>query len=171
MSYIEILFALTITIVGSFWGFYLNRFLEKRHLPKITAARQKALSGEWKGIYTQERNESREKRDFSIVLSLDAGPRLVTGVMHVVEENEFQFHTEGSFYHNKYLRLSYTASGDTENAIDFGSIFLVLGDYPNKMSGKLAGYGSISENLISGSIVLEKHNKSSKRDAVNGVPS
>jgi hypothetical protein len=157
MSLIEIIFALALTVAGSFWGFYLNRYLEKRHLPKITAARQKAISGEWIGIYAQDENDNRERKDLSIVLRLDAGPRLVNGLMIVSEETKFQFHIEGSFYHNKYLRLNYIASGDTEYAIDFGSIFLVLGDYPNKMTGKLAGYGSISEALISGSISLEKN--------------
>lgn len=78
--------------------------------------------------------------------------------MIVSENMEYEFDLEGAFYHNKYLRLHYTASGKTESAVDFGSIFLVLGDFPNKISGKLAGYGSISEALISGSLSFEKQN-------------
>ena len=164
MTSIEIIFAIVLTMVGSIWGFYINGALEKRRLPKITSARQKAISGTWVGTYKQAESKNREKQDISIKLTLNAGSRLVTGIMLVTDTAEFQFHIEGSFYHNKYLRLNYTASGVTEDAIDFGSVFLVLGDYPNKMAGKLAGYGSISESLISGSIELNKHNNAINPD-------
>jgi len=156
MNIIEITFAVALTITGSFFGFYLNRALEKRYLPKITSARQKAISGVWEGTYKQEDSEKRDEQNISFKLTLNAGSRTVTGLMSVVDTTNFEFHVEGSFYHNKYLRLNYTASGITEDAIDFGSIFLILGDYPNKMAGKLVGYGSISETLISGIIELNK---------------
>jgi len=151
---IDIVFAFVFIIVG----FYVTRALEKRHLPKITTARQKAITGEWNGIYKQENNDNREGCELSIKMNLSAGSRLVVGVMTVSEETKFEFNIDGSFYHNKYLRLNYTASGETESAVDFGSIFLVLGDFPNKMSGRLAGYGSVSESLISGVITMEKNN-------------
>jgi hypothetical protein len=150
---IDIVFAFVFIVVG----FYITRALEKRHLPKITASRKKAISGEWAGVFRQDQNENREEKEFPIKLTLIAGTRSITGIMVVDENATFEFRVDGTFYHNKYLRLNYTASGVTEAAVDFGSIFLVLGDYPDRMTGKLAGYGSISESLISGPLTLEKH--------------
>ncbi len=157
MNLFEVLFAVALTIAGSFWGFYLNRFLERKSLPKITLARRKAISGKWIGKYAQDDNINRERKDLSIELELNAGSREIKGKMIVEEERlKFEFSILGSFHHNKYLSLNYTASEETAGAIDFGSIFLSLGDFPDKMTGKVAGYGSISEALISGDIHVEK---------------
>ncbi len=60
------------------------------------------------------------------------------------------------FYYNRYLRLTYTTTDETEDTIDFGSVFLILGDVPTSMVGKIVGYGSISQTLISGTMQLEK---------------
>ena len=152
--FIDVVSALIFIVVG----FYITRYLEKRHLPKIAIARQKAITGKWHGVYRQEPNDNREGCELSINLDLNAGPRSIIGTMSVSEDVLYEFNIEGSFYHNKYLRINYTASGKTESAVDFGSIFLVLGDFPNKMSGKLAGYGSVSEALITGGLTIEKNN-------------
>jgi len=154
----EILVDFVFAFAFIFIGYYVTRALEKRQLPKIETARQKAISGKWSGIYKQEANEKRDGCELSIDMDLKAGPRKIVGTMIVSEDMEYEFDIEGAFYHNKYLRLHYTASGKTESAVDFGSMFLVLGDFPNKMSGKLAGYGSVSETLITGNLMIEKHN-------------
>ena len=155
---VEILIDVVLALVFIVVGFYITRALEKRHLPKIAVARQKAITGKWFGVYRQEDNDNREGCELSIKMYLKAGSRSIIGTMTVSEDTEYEFNIEGSFYHNKYLRLNYTASGKTESAVDFGSMFLVLGDFPDKMSGKLAGYGSVSESLISGNLAIERYN-------------
>ena len=125
-------------------------------MPKITTARQKALTGTWSGKCIQDQSTKRESQELTFKLELNAGRRRISGILYVEDTNDFQFSIEGAFYHNKYLRLNYTAHGATEDAIDFGSIFLVLGDFPNKMNGKLVGYGSISEAIISGTVEFIK---------------
>lgn len=156
MSPIEVAFAIGLAVASSFWGYYLHRALEKRQLPRISDARRKSITGNWAGVYYQDANEKRDAQEIRVSLELTAGSRLVTGMMRISDAADFQFHVEGAFYHDRYLRLNYTASGATEHAIDFGAIFLVLGDLPDKMSGKVAGYGSISESLISGVVDLKK---------------
>lgn len=155
----EFLINIVVAFAFIFIGFYVTRALEKRHLPKIALARRKAISGKWFGVYHQDSNKNRDGHDLAITLEIEAGARLIVGRMTVEEDAIYEFSVEGSFYHNKYLRLNYTASGNTESAVDFGSMFLVLGDFPNKIAGKLAGYGSVSEALISGTLVLEKQKK------------
>ncbi len=157
MEITQIIFAIVMAIIGSFMGFYITRFLEKRHLPKITKARQKAINGKWEGTYKQDANKHREEKALKIEFILEALPRKIIGKMIVEDEKKYTFSIEGPFYHNKYLRLNYTASNETEFAIDFGSIFLVLGDYPDTMDGKIAGYGSMSRALISGNVSIKKN--------------
>lgn len=143
-------------LLGPFFGFFVSFWLEKQRLPRITSARREAITGTWEGVFEQEKNERREPQKIAIKLQLKAGSRSVTGVMSVKDNAVFRFDVDGAFYHNRYLRLNYIACGETENAIDFGAVFLILGDFPNKMVGKLAGYGSISETLIAGVVALKK---------------
>ena len=164
MSIYEIILSIVSTIVGIIGGGYFSRFLEMSYLPKITAARRIALSGKWKGMYLQEKNEKRAKQNIPVEVTLNAGSRRVTGIMQLKDGSDFQFDVEGSFSHDMYLRLNYSASGATKDAIDFGVIFIKLGQFPNKMTGKLAGSGSISETLISGSVELTKCGDSSNGD-------
>jgi len=153
---VQILFSFALMIVGSFWGYFLNRILDQKSLPKIEASRRRSLRGCWHGVYKQDYNHKRPSVEIPIEIELKVGPRKVTGVMFVSDTSRFEFNLEGAFYHNKYLRLSYTAHGETEDVIDFGALFLVLGDIPNKMAGNVAGYGSMTEGLISGTVSLVK---------------
>lgn len=57
MTLFEIAFAVGLALISSFWGYYLHRALEKRQLPKISAARRKAITGNWEGTYHQDANE------------------------------------------------------------------------------------------------------------------
>jgi hypothetical protein len=143
-----------LTLVGSIAGFYINRGLEKLHLPKI--GRRDAISGEWEGIYHQEANEKREAQDIALRLSLKAGSRAIKGSLDIRDEEDFEFDIEGAFYHERYLRLNYTTTGSSATTIDFGAMFLVLADRPDSMSGRLAGYGSQSSGLISGTVELRR---------------
>ncbi len=156
MSPIEIVFAVTLTLVGSITGFYINRGLENLHLPKIGRKRRQAISGDWEGVYHQAANEKREAQEIAFRLSLKAGSRAIKGRLDVRDTTDYEFGIEGAFYHERYLRLNYTAVGSSAHAIDFGSMFLVLADYPDHMSGLLAGYGSLSEGLINGTVELKR---------------
>jgi hypothetical protein len=77
MSPIEIAFAVTLTLVGSIAGFYINRGLENLHLPKIGRTRRQAISGDWEGVYHQQANEKREAQEIVFRLSLKAGSRAI----------------------------------------------------------------------------------------------
>jgi len=76
--------------------------------------------------------------------------------MQMTDDEDFEFLIEGAFYHDKYLRLNYTATGCSCHAIDFGTLFLVVDAYPKKMLGELSGYGSITDGLISGKIQVNR---------------
>ncbi|MEJ2453645.1 MAG: hypothetical protein P8103_05755 [Candidatus Thiodiazotropha sp.] len=156
MSPIEIAFAVTLTLVGSIAGFYINRGLENLHLPKIGRTRRQAISGDWEGVYHQQANEKREAQEIVFRLSLKAGSRAIKGRLEIRDNTDYEFDIEGAFYHERYLRLNYTAAGSSAASIDFGAMFLVLADRPDTMSGLLAGYGSLSEGLINGTVDLRR---------------
>ncbi len=156
MELTQVIFSIAMTVVGSFWGYYLTRTLDKRSLPKIEASRRRAMEGHWVGEFHQQASLNRPATTINIHLEIQAGRRQVTGKMWVEDNSKFEFKIQGAFYHNRYLRLNYTAFGESESAIDFGSLFLILGDFPKKMHGNLAGYGSLSETLIAGTLELTK---------------
>ncbi len=97
MSLTEIIFAIGLTIGGSFWGFYLNRILEKRYLPKMTKARQKTISGTWNGVYYQDKNDNRSEQEIPIIFELKAYPRIIKGKMFVDDINKYVFQVQGPF--------------------------------------------------------------------------
>lgn len=139
-----------------FIGYYVTRALDRRHLPKIEAARQEAITGTWKGVSRQDKNKNREACEFPVELVLKAGPRLVTGTMVVTDGMRYEFDVEGTFEYHKYLKLSYAAAGKTASAFDFGTLFLELDDCAAEISGSYAGYGSASKFLVSGQLSLQR---------------
>lgn len=153
-----ILLAVATTILGSIFGVYFQRVIERQSLPFIDYSRRKALNGEWSGVFQQQQNTRREALSLQVRITLKSSSRSVKGTMIVSDTSEFEFGLEGAFIHARFLRLNYSSIGKSSEAIDFGTLLLMLADYPNKMSGSLCGYGSISEQIVNGSIILNKDN-------------
>ncbi len=157
MTSIDVYFNLGLAVATLFAGYYLNRHLDERSLPKISRARRKSLSGTWQGIYRQDSSNGRAALELALSVTLTAGRRTVHGAMEVMDAGvTFEFRVAGSFHHDEYLRLTYDAVGKTEHAKDFGVVFLRLNGLANGLAGRIAGYGSVSEALISGTVELRK---------------
>lgn len=155
---VEIFIDIGFAFVFLFIGYYLTRALDKHHLPRIEVARQELITGKWSGVYSQEANKNKEGCELPIFMELKAGPKLITGTMIVSDRKEYEFNVEGIFYYQRYLRLNYSAAGKSKTAIDLGVLFLELDDaIEEKIIGKLAGYGSDSKTLISGSLSINKY--------------
>jgi hypothetical protein len=154
----DVFFNVGLATVTLFAGYYLNRFLDGRTLPKIGRARRKSLTGAWSGTYRQAGAGARPALSLPLKVNIKAGRRAVTGDMTVTDaEVTFEFTIAGSFHHDEYLRLTYDAVGKTEQAKDFGVVFLRLNSLANGLAGSIAGYGSVSEAMIAGSVELKKN--------------
>ena len=147
------------TILAALIGFILHTSLDRRHLPFVEKGRRKAVTGEWEGELSQQDNENRTGVTIPIQLSFKANARSVTGTMTIRErepEGIYTFDVTGSFHFDKYLRFEYGTSGSKDTTIDFGNMFMMLNNTSTEMTGKMVGFGSISNTLIASDIKLEK---------------
>lgn len=158
MAFSNELFDILLGVILIFAGYFVNAWLDLRSLPKISAARREALNGNWQGFFNQDTVNNHPAKKIPIKVRIAAGRRVVKGEMRVTDSNmEFEFRFKGSFHGDEYLRLDYDATGKTQHAKDFGVVFMRLNDLANGLNGKINGYGSIAETLISGSVSLEKY--------------
>jgi len=156
-SFNIILATLPGAIIGTVIGIILQKLIDRIQYPIIKDKRKRALNGKWKGCIFQRENKKRKEQSIQLILDIKAQRRLVKCKMSVVDENdEFEFEVSGGFFHDRYLRLEYETCGKSDACIDFGSIFLELDDRPDKMVGKIIGYGSLSRDMIDGDIEIKK---------------
>jgi hypothetical protein len=152
----EVIFNIGLTVAGAVLGLILTKATEAFELPGIGRTRRKALSGRWEGEFHQIANRSRAAVVLKVTCEIHAGMRRIRGTMNVSDDHNFSFSLKGTFEHNQYLRVEYSPIGSSADVIDFGECFLALGDVPNVMSGLIAGWGSISHDFVSGTVVVRK---------------
>jgi hypothetical protein len=163
MNLIEILSFLGTAVVSTIIGIYVTRLHNTIKIPFLTNERKRSLRGHWHGIYKQDANSKRTATDLQIELSLEPKLKLIQGKMIVKElskktnnyDNIYRFEVAGYFLHDRFLQLTYKCCGKSSKAVDIGSLFLKVSDSGGEMHGRLAGWGSISEDVISGTVTLE----------------
>jgi hypothetical protein len=92
-------------------------------------------------------------------LEITAGRKAVTGkawsrVDIDGQQISVDFDLVGGFFHDRFLKLNYRNLNPAN--IQFGAIILELASDPKKMNGVYAGYGSISDGLVSGTVELAR---------------
>jgi hypothetical protein len=163
MSLVEILSFLGTAVVSTIVGIYVTRLHNTIKIPFLTSERKRSLRGCWHGIYKQDENSKRKATDLELELHLEPKLKIIQGKMIVKEinrktssfDNTYRFEVIGYFLHDRFLQLNYKCCGKSSKAIDIGSLFLKVSDSGGEMHGRLAGWGSISEDVISGTITLE----------------
>jgi hypothetical protein len=142
------------TVGGALITFFVTKFFEQRHLLPIAGDRRKSLVGHWKGKISQP-----NVGDYDLEMNLNVTKNKVSGLARLGYVEDGKPHSiplslEGGFFYDRFLKVDYK---NTDSAkIQFGSITLHVSSTSNSMNGKFSGYGSISEAVVGGDILLEK---------------
>jgi hypothetical protein len=137
-----------------------TRYFDNRDKQVITSGQRAEISGRWEGTTSQENGEY-SGISLPIVLTAVAKGKTVTGKFHVqypgradrpAEEDEFTL--QGGFLYDRFLQLDYISTN--KHRIQFGSIILELSPIGEGLSGRYAGYGALSKQIVSGNIELRR---------------
>lgn len=159
-SLIEILISLAFTGIGIIGGYAFQRIADRRQYLAIATPRQRKLTATWTGTVQQVATDDRAAVELPITLELQAGSRTIRGSAKIEDEGRlFEFDVDGAFLSGSYLRLNYSAEKSPSAALDFGVLFLRVGDIPETMTGRLVGYGSITNSLINGTVEVKRQDE------------
>ena len=152
--------AVITAIVGPPLTLVFKGWYDRRQLPKIPQDRQDALNGKWKGIGLERQGPKGEPFEFDVEFLLQASDRTVSGkglVQFAVPDEEpfhAEFAVEGKFLQNRFVQLNYWDLNGS--AIQFGGLVVQLSDDGKKLTGHLAGYGSISAKPVTAELRFTK---------------
>jgi len=126
---------------------------------KITKARGLALTGKWRGTLTQEASSKDGPMEGELEFDLRCGRRTVRGSGVLWRsfdghERAISFGLKGGFLFERFLRMEY--GNDKGHVVQFGSVVTELVSEGDRLRGRFVGYGSMSEDIVSGTISLTK---------------
>jgi hypothetical protein len=148
-----------VALTSAFATWIAKRIYDTRVLHSVSRDRRSVLNGRWLGQIYQERGP--EGKEISLRLSIDfiVSRKKVSGngVVWVVvdgKETEERFLLEGGFLHDQFLQLSYRNVRGF--VLQFGAVTFRLSSSGESLKGKYAGYGSLTEGVVSGCAELRK---------------
>lgn len=146
------IFGLVGTFLVPFVVVFVERYLAEKDYKPISAIKNRAVSGQWKGFAMQ----AGEKRPISVNFRVKRRKVLGSGtIFHANSEDaRYQIVFEGGFKNEFYLSLNYN-NIDNE-IIQFGVAILRVSANRKKITGESVGFGHESENIVHGIIELEK---------------
>lgn len=150
-SVITALIAALATIVAAI----IPKILENLRYTPLIHKRQNQLKGSWRGTTTQ----SYETGDKQIVVELSIEMRSTwrkVSIDALVKGGgtELKIRANGGFIWGDYLKLDYESKDPA--IANFGSMFLRLHANGKSLKGRMIGFGSESEQLVHGLVILEK---------------
>jgi hypothetical protein len=121
----------------------------------IHKSRRDALKGTWIGRTDQERGPDGNPLSVTIVTSFTPNRRFISMTGTVEYNNRtMRMRAKGFLISDNYLRVEYTSvEREVQN---FGVMFLQLSADAKRLRGRMVGYGSASEAIVSGATQLEK---------------
>lgn len=146
-------------IVTSILTLFLKQYIDNRTKLRIPAGRRRAITGHWEGMAHQEPGPNGQPIDFAVTVELTAGRKTISGRLTIRFEldgkrEQARFNVTGGFFHGYFLQLNYTPRD--EATIQFGSVILELDAAGKRLKGRFAGYGKITQTVVSGTAELEK---------------
>lgn len=141
-------------VVSPIVAFMYTKFHEERNLQPLAADRKKALTGHWRGKSVQPSMTS------DMDVRLEVARKKVKGLAELRfqfdgQERRVSLKLDGGFLHDRFLKLDY-AKKESDGAIQFGALVVELSEDARSLRGKYAGYGSMTRDIVSGTIELEK---------------
>lgn len=135
--------------------FVFVRKYDQRELREIKKSESSAITGVWQGRLEQTLYDKSISMDVHFIFS--SGKKVVDGVIKLknpVDNSPIELSFTGGFYHGRFIKLDYTNS-DTRIR-QFGAMVMSLNDNADELTGKYTGYGSLSNKIINGEIILKR---------------
>lgn len=161
-------FAITASIVTLLLKEYIED-IDKLPISKvveelpISRVGHDVLNGIWGGTACQYQvpNCMSLPLNFPVLLEFSAGRKRISGVLTIGVELSLpydsynaEFDCTGGFYYGSFLQLNYMARD--KSTMQFGSVILKLSGCGNILEGRFAGYGKITEDIVSGTVRLKR---------------
>jgi hypothetical protein len=143
-------------IVSPITAYVVTRIYDRRVLGKIVG-RRKALIGKWKGNIVQD--SDRELGEMGIDMVFTSSGKVIEGDCEFIfpEGNRvrvIKLKFIGGFYHERFVKFDYTNPED--GVIQFGCAIMILASEGKRLEGRYVGYGSITNRIVSGTVVMHK---------------
>jgi hypothetical protein len=136
------------------------------------AGRVLALPGRWIGKVNQDANSNWPATEYDWDSSFELDGKHIVGKFTLQIASQvaspqvdvrgwpkvLQFNTKWTFVHEHFLKMEYDYIDAT--TIQFGMLLLELNLQGTKLCGRFIGFGAQSQQLVSGSVSLEKQNGS-----------
>jgi len=132
-------------------------------MPTVPLARRNSLFGKWSGHMEQKVGAECVLASHSMNLEFIKGSTATSGSMKLeylsaneteLDEKPIQAEVINIIYDGRILKCDYVNKDD--NVIHFGTIYGELSANGRQIKGEFIGYGLISEQLVAGSIILER---------------
>lgn len=140
-------------VTGPILTYFITKAYERRFLEPIGRNRGEALNGNWQGTIVQSTLIA------DVDIRLHAKNKEIVGEAHLRVQFDGVAHAitlavTGGFLYDKFLKLDY--KNTNRGTIQFGTMVLELAPHPSTMEGQYVGYGSLTESIVSGQILLTK---------------
>jgi hypothetical protein len=150
-SVITALIAALATIVAAI----IPRVLDNLRYAPLVHKRQNQLKGSWRGTTTQSYETGNKQIVVELTIEMRSTWRKVS--MDALVKGggtELKVRADGGFIWGDYIKLDYESKDPAIK--NFGSMILHLHANGKSLKGRMIGFGSESEQLVHGSVVLEK---------------
>lgn len=145
----------TCTIISPLVVEFLKRLNEKSPLLHVNKARRDSLRGRWIGLVSYEDGQKYNLNDHRIVFEVQPGRKIFKAQgTYTTEGGITSIKLKGGFYHDRFLKLEF--ENKASHIMHFGYVLFELSADSRTLQGKFTSYGRVSENIISGSTVMEK---------------
>jgi hypothetical protein len=148
------------TVIGPIATFLITRYVDNKDKQVMSFRRRAAMSGKWSGTTTQD-SGNYSSHPLPIVFRAVATRKTIKGefcVQYPKRENsparDDEFTFQGGFFHDRFMQLDYISKN--EGRIQFGSAILELSPSAEFMTGRYAGYGAFSKEIVTGNLELRR---------------
>lgn len=146
--------AVILSVLSACVTFLITKAVEFRGLQKIPRPQQEALRGTWEGEVHQ-REGIINNPDYKITFKFEPFWRFIKGkAIYELNDRKGYISFVGGFYDQHYLMINYR--NKDRKVIQYGFAMFKFSSHANELIGKFLGYGHISEQLVSGNVVLKK---------------
>ena len=144
----------SVAIISPISTYVITRMYDRRGLGKITG-RRKALLGTWKGSILQDADSEWGK--MNIDMTFISNGKIVEGnctLIYPVDNQVIKLKFTGGFYHERFIKFDYT--NPDESVVQFGSAVMILDSNGKTLEGRYVGYGSITNRIVSGTVLMHR---------------
>lgn len=133
----------------------------RKHLMRLVLSLQKgrAIAGQWRGTLSPHRPVEGLPAALPFDVALSVQSSRVTGTGRLTDPAYrplvgTDYRLNGVVHYSRFLQLDYVSA--MPGRIQFGSVVLEIDNTGDRMAGKLAGFGAVSQAIVTADVELTK---------------